>query len=417
MPSSDSRAGRVFARASLVFALSLACRPAVAVAQPVVNPTVVHFTAPSNRDLTDPVGNPLLTGYDLHFFMRGAVEPFQSVSIGKPQPDWAGSIRIHLASLPALPARGIVAEVRVSAVGPEGALRSDASNPFVFSDVTAPVESGGVPIDRCSLVFSPVAARVPASEGSGVFAVDGPDDCLWVPSSRVDWIVITAATEHGSGWISYRVHANQSGATRSGSIAVGSQVIQLMQDSTSAESAMGCDIEISPGSIALGAPASDGVLTVSGAADCSWSATSSSDWLVITAATPTGPGWISYRVEGNSSETSRSAAISAGGKTIEIVQAGTVETMAADTGCALDVPDAPLILTPDAGMISVTVASPERCRWTATTASDWLSIDAATGLGPGWVSISYAPNEGPDPRGATVNVSGFGIQVVQQGLR
>src|SRR3972149_3030555 len=56
---------------------------AAAARPPVTNPTAARFTPSSDHDVTE-FGQPKVTRYDLLFYRQGAVEPEQTVDIGKP---------------------------------------------------------------------------------------------------------------------------------------------------------------------------------------------------------------------------------------------------------------------------------------------------------------------------------------------
>ena len=98
-----------------------------------LNPTTAQFTASSDHDAVAADGiTPLVSSYELEFYLSGATQPFQTLSLGKPTPDVQGTITVNFATLmgAALPSPGIVYVATVSAIGPGGAAASAFSNLF-----------------------------------------------------------------------------------------------------------------------------------------------------------------------------------------------------------------------------------------------------------------------------------------------
>jgi Viral BACON domain/Putative binding domain, N-terminal len=68
------------------------------------------------------------------------------------------------------------------------------------------------------------------------------------------------------------------------------------------------------------------------------------------------------------------------------------------------------------GSGSVTVTAENRCTWTATSQSSWLSITGgASGSGTAVVTFSAAPNAASDARAGTLSVAGLPVAVAQEG--
>ena len=85
-----------------------------------------------------------------------------------------------------------------------------------------------------------------------------------------------------------------------------------------------CTYTITPASTALSSGANSGSIRVTSSAEhCTWSASSSADWLTITSgATGIADGSVYYAVPANTSETTRTATIAVAGQTHTITQAG-----------------------------------------------------------------------------------------------
>ncbi len=97
-------------------------------AQTVVNPIIVTFTASSDQNATTSSGAPLLTSYELEFYMPGATQPFQTVGLGKPTPDGSNAIAVNFTTLLSpVPPVGVIYSASVAAVGPGGRSSSPLS--------------------------------------------------------------------------------------------------------------------------------------------------------------------------------------------------------------------------------------------------------------------------------------------------
>ena len=137
--------GRSVAR--LLVATALCALPSTGGAQ-VVNPTSLEFAPSVDHNATASDGTPIVSRYDLGFYLQGAGSPFQTSSLGKPAPAGDGLVHVNLSTV-TLPSPGIVYESRVTAVGPGGSTASTVSNTFMFSG-------------SCSYAVSPATQSIAA---------------------------------------------------------------------------------------------------------------------------------------------------------------------------------------------------------------------------------------------------------------
>ena len=95
-----------------------------------LNPRTVEFDPSADHNTT------IVTGYELQFYLLGAVAPFQTVQLGKPAPSADGKIRVDYLSLPGLlvswPLPVSQYQAKVSAWGSAGIGLSDFSNTFTI---------------------------------------------------------------------------------------------------------------------------------------------------------------------------------------------------------------------------------------------------------------------------------------------
>jgi hypothetical protein len=121
---------------SIVAATILAVAPA-ADAQ-VTNPTIVEFLPPPEHTQTLSNGQPAVTRYQLDFYF-GSPDSALSLPIGKPAAQADGMIRLEFASLmTGWPVTGVVGDLRVTAIGPNGVGVSAPSNPLIATSSTTP---------------------------------------------------------------------------------------------------------------------------------------------------------------------------------------------------------------------------------------------------------------------------------------
>jgi len=189
---------RILPAAGLLVSL---CR-ALPVHAQTVDPLYAEFDpSPDHDAVVD--ARPVVSNYVLEFYQVGATQPFQTGNLGKPTP-------------------GILYEARVAAVGPAGVGRSEVSNQFTFSS-------------PCMPTISPTSASIGASGGTGSVSVSAAAGCAWTATSGVAWISITSgASGTGNGTVAYRVAANATTASRTGTLTIAGRTFTLSQPGASA---------------------------------------------------------------------------------------------------------------------------------------------------------------------------------------
>src|SRR5204862_3843230 len=104
--------------------------------------------------------------------------------------------------------------------------------------------------------------------------------------------------------------------SRSGTLTVAGKTFTVTQPATS------CAFTISPGSQALTAAGGTGSVTVTTSAECSWTASSSAAWVVISSgAGGTGSGTVTYDAAANTGSLARSTTLTIAGKTFTVTEA------------------------------------------------------------------------------------------------
>ncbi|MCA9253731.1 MAG: BACON domain-containing protein [Phycisphaerales bacterium] len=168
----------------------------------------------------------------------------------------------------------------------------------------------------CSYSISPSSKSFNSSGGSGSFSVSAPSGCNWSASDNASWITITSGSGNGNGTVQYSVSSNSGTSTRTGEITVGGKTHTVTQ------SGANCSYSISPSSKPFDADGGSGSFSISTDSGCSWSAGDDSSWISGATESGSGNGTITYNVASNSSTSSRTGHVTAGGKTHTVTQSG-----------------------------------------------------------------------------------------------
>ncbi len=175
-----------------------------------------------------------------------------------------------------------------------------------------------------------------------------------------------------------------------------------------APSADKCQVNVSGATTSFPSTGGSGSVAVSAARDCTWSAATSAGWVSISGAqSGQGSGAVSYSVAPNPATSTRSGAISVGGQSVSLSQAG--------APCHYAISRSSDAIGAGGGRLSVDVSTVAGCSWTAASSVGWIAITAgATGNASGTVSLSVAANSGA-ARVAQLNVAGQSYTVNQDG--
>jgi hypothetical protein len=167
----------------------------------------------------------------------------------------------------------------------------------------------------CSYSISPTSQNAAAAGGSGSVAVTTTSGCVWTAVSTASFITVTAgASGTGNGTVSYTVAANN-GSARSGTVTIAGQTYTVNQ-----AAAASCAYSVSPGNRNVGPDASVETFSVTTTAGCTWTATSSAAWLIVTTgASGTGSGTVTVAVASNPGA-ARTGTLTIAGQTVTVQQ-------------------------------------------------------------------------------------------------
>jgi hypothetical protein len=164
------------------------------------------------------------------------------------------------------------------------------------------------------LTLNSYSRNFTSSAGNNHFDVSGCS-AAWTAVSNDSWITITSGSSGtGNGTVNYAVAAN-SGPARTGTITVAGLTFTVTQDS-------GCNPSISPTSQSFSSAGGSNTVAVTTGAVCTWTATESLAWVRIdSGSSGSGNGTVTYTVDPNTTNSSRTGDMTINGSTFTVNQA------------------------------------------------------------------------------------------------
>lgn len=261
---------------------------------------------------------------------------------------------------------------------------------------------------KCSVSLTGPESSIGASGGAGTVTVTTQPECAWTAAAEAAWITeLTPPQGQGNGQVQFQVGPNPNGTTRDGAINVNGQRALIQQ------AASACQLELSVSGNQFPATGGAGVVTVTSAGGCAWSASSTVSWIALSPSSGSGSGNISFTVAANAG-TGRTGTIAVGGLAVTIQQASGLVSPPAPCTISLQPTS---VSTPAAGGTgTVAVTANTGCAWTASTLVSWITITTPTsGSGNGSVGFSVAANTATTARSGSLNIGGTTFTVNQAG--
>ena len=245
-----------------------------------------------------------------------------------------------------------------------------------------------------------------AAADTGTINVTAGGTCGWSATSPVQWITFTApASGTGNGSVGYNVAANTNSSSRSATITVAGQPFVVTQAGAA------CDATLNPASQNFTVAGGNGGTAVTVPAGCTWSAVPSAAWItVLTGATGSGNGNVTYSVSANPNGTTRNGTIAIGGKLLNVTQDA--------AACTSTVSSTSESFESTGGTRSVSVTTPAGCSWTAASNSQWITVTSGAGpntSGNGAVTFQVAANATTTARTGSLTIAGKTVNVNQAG--
>ncbi|MES2140027.1 MAG: BACON domain-containing carbohydrate-binding protein [Bacteroidota bacterium] len=188
---------------------------------------------------------------------------------------------------------------------------------------------------NCTYAIAPTALSFTSIAGTGTVNVTTAIGCSWTATSNDAWITVTSgSTGSGNGSVSYSVSANTGTTQRLGSISIGGQTHNVVQNGVSA-----CTYTIAPLTQSYTSAGGTGAVAVTSANGCSWTAISNDSWIFISSGnTGSGNGSVNLTVSASTSTAQRTGTITIAGQIHTITQTGVIcpaTPVMQSVGCAL----------------------------------------------------------------------------------
>ena len=286
----------------------------------------VVFNIAANTSTSSRSASLTIAGQPFNVSQAGLTCTYTVTPTNAPAPNTAGTGSVSVAAATGCnwQASSSVAWLTVTS-GASGSANGSVNYSFVANPTTQSRQGvltvAGQPVNitqaaGCGYSITPASASVTAAAGSGTINVTAGGTCAWSATSPVQWITFTApASGSGNGSVGYNVAANTNSSSRSATITVAGQPFVVTQAGAA------CDATLNPASQNFTVAGGNGGTAVTVPAGCTWSAVPSAAWItVLTGATGSGNGNVTYSVTANPNGTTRNGTIAIGGKLLNVTQ-------------------------------------------------------------------------------------------------
>lgn len=254
----------------------------------------------------------------------------------------------------------------------------------------------------CTYSVSPTTLSAVAGGGAtGPVTITTGAGCAWSAMSNVSWLSITTgASGNGNGTVSINAAVN-TGAARTGTLTVANQTVTVNQGGTT------CSFSVTPTAVSIGATGGTGTpISVSVGSGCTWTATASAGWItILTGATGTGNGSVTYSVQPNTGS-ARTGTLTVAGESVTISQSAP---------CTYGISPNNDTIDKQGGTGRVSVTTQSGCTWTAVSNATWITITSgSSGAGNGTVNFTAAANTTGNNRTGTLTIAGQTFTVTEK---
>jgi hypothetical protein len=200
--------------------------------------------------------------------------------------------------------------------------------------------------------------------------------------------------------------------TASAAAAAAAIVIMLLTSCTATQTSTGvaapstqkCQFGVSASSSSFPDGGGTGTLSIDTTRDCTWSVSSSADWVSV--ATPSGQGGasVSYTVFASTVPQVRVANVTVAGQTVQLSEQA--------APCRFTLSSGSNSISYSGGVLTVTILTFTGCGWSTSSDSGWLVMTNANGNSTAVVGIRIAANGGPQRVGHAL-IGGQPYTVIQ----
>ena len=171
---------------------------------------------------------------------------------------------------------------------------------------------------QCLFTLTPTTFAVGSTASLRTLSIITGTQCSWTAVSAVSWITVSSgAAGSGIGAVTFAIEQNPTGAQRSGTLTIAGQTVSVTQQAGS------CTYTVTPTSFTVDPVAGTRTVSVVAGTQCGWSSTPSAAWItVMSGASGSGIGAVTFDFEANSSTTPRTGTLSIGGQAVTLTQGG-----------------------------------------------------------------------------------------------
>ena len=253
--------------------------------------------------------------------------------------------------------------------------------------------------DEQTLEVSGDALNLVAAGESRALTVSAGANQTWTATCEADWVSFAPASGTGNGTVTVTAAANQTTAFRSAIATIAGQEVTISQLGQKAT------IEANTSTV-IGSEGGELTFTVDLGEGIAWEADSDSTWAQVTqGASGNGTGTVTVTIEKNpdSAFASRTDAIEIAGETIYVTQR-----------------DFDVSITPEHTQITnaatqgeIAVTAPDNAQWDVLATVNWLTPNAAVGIGQTTLAYTVAENTTGVTRTGMILIAGVPHTVTQ----
>src|SRR2546423_3215141 len=254
---------------------------------------------------------------------------------------------------------------------------------------------------KCTVSITATPTSFQAGGGPGTLSITTNRECEWSATAANGWIQLgDSTTGQGNATLSFTVARTADPSARKGTITVGSQQVDLIQDAAQ------CVIPITPPAGVIGENGGPGTHTVTASSpQCTWTARSDIDWMsIVDGAQGSGNGQVRYNALRNTGP-ARNGTLTIAGQAVVITQ---------PSGCGYTLQPGSGDIGASGGAGRVTVNTSTGCTWTAASTAPWVTLTDAKGTGTGAFGFSVPANTmGVPARSGSITVADQTFRVNQ----
>ena len=280
----------------------------------------------------------------------------------------------------------------------------------VIADIPFTVRQLGYP---CSYSLTPESRIHSAAAEAAILNVTAPGGCAWYVVNTNDWLIIKLYTNGvGNDIVRYTVFANPQPVQRSGVLTIGGQPFTVYQ--VGAPCVYGL---LEPSRIYGPGPTHD-IVSVATLSGCSWTATTTNNWIVINTPSGTGGGYVNFYVSPNWGAQDRTGYIQIGNRVFVVTQIGTpCRYSISPTSRSINSGASTGQISVSTSLASSVASSNQTCHWTALNTNSWVTVYlAADPTNKGTMSYSVAANDVSTSRSGVLVVGGQSFTISQAGI-